>query len=203
MRSLIKYLVIVPVLALACIQANAQSSAELSVGYQINIPAGSFRNYITTPAYRGFNAALAFPLNDQLSLGLLVAHNDFYQKYPRAVYPNGDGSSVSAVISNSVQETPLMLTASYTILKRGFIRPYIAAGGGLNLISFDQYLGQYDNPDSRGKFTAMGDAGFYIPLGVYSATSIKIGANYQYAPYEKGVNLDNWGIHAGVAFKLR
>ncbi len=203
MRSLFKYFAAVSLVLVMCVQAKAQNPVELNVGYQMNIPSGSFRNYITNPAYKGFTAGLAVPLNDQLSLGLSVAYNDYYQKYPRAVYDNGKGSAISAVISNSIQQVPIMITANYTFLKKGFIRPYIGAGGGLNVISFDQYLGEYDNPQSRGKLTAEGEAGFYIPLSSYSATAIKIGANYQYAPYAKGINLDNWGIHAGIRFALR
>lgn len=203
MRSLFRYSFISSLILMAFVQAKAQNPVELNIGYQMNIPAGSFRNYITHPAYKGFTAGLAVPLNDQFSLGLSVAYNDYYQKYPRAVYDDGKGSAISAVISNSIQQIPIMLTASYTLLNKGFIRPYIGAGGGMNLIRFDQYLGEYDNPQSKVKLTWEGEAGFYIPLRRYSATAIKVGANYQYAPYEKGTNLDNWGIHAGIRFALR
>jgi opacity protein-like surface antigen len=203
MRSLFRYSFIASLILIVCVQVKAQNPLELNIGYQMNIPAGSFRNYISNPAYKGFTAGLAVPLNDQFSLGLSVAYNDYYQKYSRAVYDDGKGSAISAVISNSIQQVPIMLTASYTLLKKGFIRPYIGAGGGMNLISFDQYLGEYDNPQSKVKATLEGEAGFYIPLRRYSATAIKIGANYQYAPYAKDINLDNWGIHAGIQFALR
>ncbi|MFI5193408.1 MAG: hypothetical protein ACHQD7_05105, partial [Chitinophagales bacterium] len=148
MRSLFRYSFIASLILMACVQAKAQNPVELNIGYQMNIPAGSFRNYITHPAYKGFTAGLSVPLNDQFSLGLSVAYNDYYQQYPRAVYDDGKGSAISAVISNSIQQIPIMLTASYTLLNKGFIRPYIGAGGGMNLISFDQYLGEYDNPQS-------------------------------------------------------
>ncbi len=86
MRSLFRYSFISSLILMACVQAKAQNPVELNIGYQMNNPAGSFRNYITHPAYKGFTAGLAVPLNDQFSLGLSVAYNDYYQKYPRAVY---------------------------------------------------------------------------------------------------------------------
>jgi opacity protein-like surface antigen len=204
MRSPVKYFIIGSFLFLAARQkAAAQSALEMQVGYEVNLPSGSFRNYITNPAFKGFTAGLAYPINDQLSVGIDVGFNDYYQKYPRQVYEEGKGSAISAVVSNSIQQIPLMINASYTLLRNGMIRPYVGAGAGVNLISFDQYLGEFDNPQSKAKLTFRGDAGFLIPLSRYSTTAIKIGAGYQYAPYDKEINLNSWGVHAGIRFALR
>jgi hypothetical protein len=198
-----KYFLFGAILLLALDSAKAQSSLQMNIGYEVNIPSGSFRNYVTDPAYKGFTAGIAYPVTSQLSLGVRVGYNDYYQKYPRKVYDDGKGSAVSAVVSNSIQQIPIMIDADYTILKKGRIRPYIAGGGGMNLISFDQYLGEFDNPQSKVKPTVFGDAGIYIPLSQYSSTAIKVGGGYQYAPFTSGIDLNNWGIHAGVRFDLR
>lgn len=203
MRSYIKYFIAGSIVLFALNRTQAQNAMQMNIGYEMNIPSGSFRNYITNPAYKGFTAGLAYPINDQLSLGIRVGYNDYYQKYARKVYNEGKGSAVSAVVSNSIQQIPILISADYTILKKGIIRPYVAAGGGMNLISFDQYLGEFDNPQSKVKPALFGDAGVYIPLSKYSSTAIKLGGGYQYAPYSKGINLDTWGIHAGIRFDLR
>lgn len=204
MRPLIKYFIFGTIILFTLNRADAQSRPlQMNIGYEINIPAGSFRDYITNPAYKGFTAGLAYPVTDQLNLGIRVGYNDYYQKYSRQVYDQGKGSAVSAVVSNSIQQIPIMIAADYTILKTGIVRPYISGGGGMNLISFDQYLGEFDNPQSKVKPTLFGDAGVYIPLSKFSSTAIKVGGGYQYAPYVKDTNLDNWGIHAGIRFDLR
>jgi opacity protein-like surface antigen len=203
MRSLIKYFAIVSLVLISFDQAKAQNGLQMNIGYEMNFPSGSFRNYIKDPAFKGFTAGLAYPINDQLNLGLSVGYNDYYQKYSRQVYQQGKGSDISAVVSNSIQQIPIMISADYTLLRKGIIRPYIGAGGGMNLISFDQYLGEFDNPQSKVKPTVMGEVGFYVPLSKYAPTAIKIGAGYQYAPFDKGIRLDNWGIHAGLRFSLR
>jgi hypothetical protein len=203
MRSYIKYFIAGSIVLLALNRTEAQNAMQVNIGYEMNIPSGSFRDYVTNPAYKGFTAGLAYPINDQLSLGIRVGYNDFYQKYARKIYNEGKGSAVSAVVSNSIQQIPIMISADYTILKKGIIRPYIGAGGGMNLISFDQYLGEFDNPQSKVKPALFGDAGVYSPLSKYSSTAIKLGGGYQYAPYGRGVNLDTWGIHAGIRFDLR
>ena len=205
MRSLSKYWIIGAVTVMACSAVHAQNELQMNIDYNVNIPTGAFRNYVTHPAYKGFTAGLAYPLNDQLSLGLSIGYNDYYQKYPRQVYEDGKGSDISAVVSNSIQQLPLLITANYTLLKKGLIRPYVGAGAGLNFINFDQYLGEFDDPHSMTRLAVKGEAGFFIPLSSYSSTALKIGASYNYTPFNNyGVNnLDTWGIQAGIRFPLR
>jgi len=143
MRTVLKYGgVAAIVILLACPALHAQNQLLVNLGYNVNVPTGSFRDFINHPGYKGFNLGLAYPVNDQLSLGLNFGYNDFYQKYPRQVYNNGKGSDISAVLSNSIQQLPLLVTANYALIKEGIVRPYVGAGAGLNFISFDQYLGE-------------------------------------------------------------
>jgi len=185
--------------------AQAQHDLQFNINYNVNIPSGSFRDLITNPAYKGFTAGLAYPVNDQLRIGLSFGYNDYYQKYPRQTYSEGAGSDISAVVSNSVQQIPVLATVDYTLLKKGFIRPYVGAGAGINFINFDQYLGEFDDPHSSARLALRGEAGILIPLSTYSTTALRIGGSYNYAPFNNyGINnLSNWGIHAGVSFPIR
>jgi hypothetical protein len=99
----------------------------------------------------------------------------------------------------------MMITANYALVKKGFIRPYIGGGAGVNFINFDQYLGEFDNPHSSAKLALSGEAGVFIPLSQFSSTALKIGAIYNYVPFNSyGVsNLNNWGVQAGIRFPLR
>jgi len=205
MRSTIKYFFLATMILMACGTVRAQHELQMSLDYNVNIPTGSFKDFVTHPAYKGFTAGLAYPLNNQLSVGLSIGYNDYYQKYPRQVYADGHGSDISAVVSNSIQQLPLLVTANYTLLKRGVIRPYVGAGAGLNFVDFDQYLGEFDDPHSKTKLALRGEAGILIPLSSYSSTAIKIGGSYNYAPFNSyGVgNLDTWGVQAGIRFPLR
>jgi opacity protein-like surface antigen len=193
------------IVLISCFGVKAQNALQVNIGYNVNFPTGAFRNLITNPAYKGFTAGLAYPVNDQLSVGLSLGYNDFYQKYPRQVYNQGKGSDISAVVSNSVQQSPMMITANYALVKKGFIRPYIGGGAGVNFINFDQYLGEFDNPHSSAKLALSGEAGVFIPLSQFSSTALKIGAIYNYVPFNSyGVsNLNNWGVQAGIRFPLR
>lgn len=205
MRTFLKYGGMAAlVLLLASPALQAQNQLELTPSYSVNIPTGSFKEFISHPAYKGFNIGLAYPVNDQLRLGLSFGYNDYYQKYPRQVYDDGKGNAVSAVVSNSVQQLPLLLTANYTVTKSGIIRPYVGAGAGVNFAVFDQYLGEFDDPHTVTRLALKGEAGVYIPLSSYSSTALKIGGSYNYSPYNTdGVkDLNTWGIEAGVRFPI-
>jgi hypothetical protein len=99
----------------------------------------------------------------------------------------------------------VLIQTDYTLLKTGAVRPYVGAGVGVNFINFDQYLGEFDNPQSMTKLALRGEAGVLIPLSHYSSTALKIGGSYNYAPFNNyGIKtLDNWGVQAGIRFGLR
>jgi len=185
--------------------AEAQHTLEFNANYAVNFPVGAdFKSLVNKPAFKGFTAGFAYPVTDQFRVGLSIGYNDYYQKYPRQVYSNGPGSDISAVLSNSIQQLPLLATADYTFLKTGFIRPYAGAGVGVNFISFDQYLGEFDNPVNHTNFALRGEAGILIPVSNYSSTAIRIGGSYNYAPLKQyGINnLNNWGVHAGISVPI-
>lgn len=198
-------LIILLLALLAGLGANAQNEVQFNANYNINFPSGhDFRNMVKHPAYKGFTAGFSYAFDSCLRAGISVGYNDYYQKYPRQVYSNGPGSDISAVISNSIQQVPLLATIDYSILRRGTIRPYIGGGVGINFITLDQYLGEFDNPVNSTKFALRGEAGITIPLSHWRSTAIRIGGSYNYAPYHKyGIdNLDNWGVHAGITIPM-
>jgi len=206
MQTIRKITLAFTLVAITATGALAQHTLQFNFNYNVNFPASNdFKALVDKPAFKGFTAGIAYPFGEQLRVGLSFGYNDYYQKYPRQVYSNGPGSDISAVLSNSVQQMPLLATVDYTILKDGFIRPYIGAGVGINFISFDQYLGEFDNPRDFTRLAARGEAGILIPLSNYSPTALRIGGSYNYAPFkEYGFsNLNNWGIHAGISVPLR
>jgi len=57
-------------------QAQYRNDLQFNVNYNVNIPSGSFRNFISNPAWKGFTAGLAYPVTSQLRVGLSVGYND-------------------------------------------------------------------------------------------------------------------------------
>jgi len=193
------------VLIIVCaLQIQAQQKVKMQLGYSINQPVGQFKDLITNTSYRGFNGSITYDVTEQLAVGLGVSFADFYQKYPRQVYKTDEGS-ISAVLSNSVQVMPIVAKADYSFLKEGAIRPYAGIGAGINMVNFDQYLGEFPTSKVTVKPALTGSAGIKVPLGATKTAGLDLGAHYNYLPFNFSgyQNLNSWGAHLGLYFPLK
>lgn len=179
---------------------------QLDLNYAVGIPSGSFKtDAVDKASFRGWTANLMYNITDKISVGLGTGFQDFYQKYPRAVYKLAEGGEVSAVLTNSIQTIPILAQFQYRFMPGKLVQPYVGVGVGGNMIAFDQYLGEFDNSKSSFKFAARPEAGLFIPFRKEGPAGIHVFGAYNYMPYkEDGVeNLNNWGVGLGAKFPLR
>lgn len=209
MKKSISLFCAVVILSVFAIHANAQKGAwKLNLNYSYSLPLGSFKNdIISKNSPRGFTGDFMYGINDKLSVGLASGYQDYYQKYPRAVYSTDKNEVTSAVLSNSIQTVPILAKAKFSFLgdTKAPIKPYISAGAGVSLINFSQYLGEFGGTASNAGFSAQGGAGVLIPFGRFTNAGLNLGADYNYIGYNKYgySNLNNVSLHAGVYFPLR
>jgi len=191
------------------IAVHAQKgNVKADVNYNYSLPLGSFKNnVISNGSPRGGSLNIMYSLSNKLAIGGGIGFQDYYQKYPRAVYKTGDNETTSAVLSNSIQSVPLMAKLAYTPLGNtgAPVQPYIQGGAGLSLVTVKQYLGEFGGADNSVTFAAQAGAGVFVPFGKLSAAGLRIGADYNYLPYSKNGfgNFNNLDLHAGVYFPLR
>lgn len=205
MKKIVAYISLALVLSAGYNMAAAQDGLQMKLGYNANMPVGSFKDFMGENSYRGFNGEISYPVNQRLRVGLGVAYNDYYEKIPRQTYQTKDGT-ISAVVTNSIQTTPILLKANYDLLKQSFIKPYIGIGAGFNLINFSQYFGEFNSGKTAFKPALSADAGVNIPFNRNRmGAGLNLGANFNYMPfkYNEVDNLNNVGVHLGVYFPLR
>ena len=185
-------------------QVNAQQRLNMELGYNINHPLGSFKDVVSKTSFRGFTGGITYDVTEQFGIGLGVSYSDFYEKYPRQVYQTQEGA-ISAVISNSIQVIPVVAKAKYHFGNAGTVRPYVAAGAGVNLLNYDQFYGEFNTSRTAIKPAVTGEAGIKIPLGYSKQSGINIGAHYNYLPfnYDGIKNLNTVGAHVSVFFPLK
>jgi outer membrane protein W len=184
---------------------HVSAQLKMQLGYQVSKPVGpTFKDAISNTSFRGFSGEFNYSITEQIGVGLGISYSDFYQKYPRQTYDIGEGA-VSAVLTNSIQVMPVQLKGNYNFLKEGPVIPYAGIGAGINLISYDQYLGEFPASKASIKPAFTGEAGVKIPIGMSKNAGLNIGAHYNYLPYNyNGIkNLNNWGGHVAVYFPLR
>lgn len=204
MKKIFVYIVLVIAFTAGVSQLRAQEKLQMKIGYNTGMPIGDFKNFMGKNSFRGFLGELNYPINNRLKVGLGVSFNDYYEKIPRQVYETKDGT-ISAVVSNSIQTTPIQLKAYYD-LTTGYIRPYAGLGLGGNFIGYAQYFGEFGDKSYSFKPSATLDAGVNIPFNKETrAAGVNLGGHFNYLPYNKNGlnNLNNWGLHAAVFFTLR
>ena len=204
-----KIKIIIAVLSAICLSHPAmaqQGTLKLDLNYNYSLPEGGFKSgLVNDNSSRGFMGALMYSFSDKLSAGLAFGYQDYYQKYPRAVYSTSKTQDISAVLTNSIQQTPLLLKAKYFPLTASYLKPYISLGAGANVIQFDQYLGEFGGGQTNVGFRTQGGLGLLIPFSKFSSSGVNLGANYDYAPYNKFgySNLNSLNIQAGVTINMR
>jgi hypothetical protein len=190
-------------------QVKAQAgSMKVNLYYNYGLPTGTFKSdVISKGSPRGGGGDIMYSINRVWSVGMSAAFQDYYEKYPRAVYNTGKNEQISAVLTNSIQTTPILAKVAFNPLgrKRSPIQPYLSAGAGINLISDKQYLGEFESSDASASFVGQVGAGVQIPFGSLSNSGIMLGANYNYVPYSRNdlSNLNTIDFRLGVYLPLR
>lgn len=189
--------------------AMAQSGVKMKLAYNLGMPLGDFKSsYINNTSFRGATGEIAYWFNPKVSLGLQAGYQNYYQKYGRQVYKLDGNQTMSAVLSNTVEMMPVLVNGTFSPLAATGkpVQPYVSAGVGLNMISYNQYFGEFSNGSTSAGFAAQAGAGVMIPLGYkLNNASFELGATFNYVPYNKNglKNLNNAGVHAGVVLPLR
>lgn len=196
-------------IALICfyLPAAAQNRPlNLALNYNYGIPTSHFKNdLVSKNSPRGFSASLMYPFSNNWSAGLATGFQDYYQKYPRALYHLSNTQDISAVLSNSIQITPIMIKAKYFPTLQSALKPYISLAAGGNIIDNKQYYGEFGNNQTNFGFRAEGGLGLLIPFRKTGTSGINVAANYAYAPYNKNgfTDLNSINLQVGIQFHLR
>ncbi len=201
---------LVVLLLAGTLTAQAQKGQlKFDLNYNYSLPVGAFKSdLISKGSAQGGTGSLQYYLTNQWAVGLGAGYQNFQQKYPRTLYEMSKTQTISAVLTNSIETTPIVAKATFRPLadKSGLVQPYVTAGAGASLINYNQYLGEFTSArQNSASFTAQAGAGVMIPFGKLSASGIQLGADYSYVPYNKSGynNLNTVNFHAGVFFPLK
>jgi len=200
----ISILLFVTMFSVSALQAQ-KGKTKLSLGYNVGLPMGSFKDNVSETSFRGLKADVLYGINDKLSIGFGTGYQDFYQKTPRQLYKLSDGSDISAVVSHSIQTIPVLAMAKYSFTPGASVQPYAALGLGGNLVSFTELLGEFGQEQVKFGFAARPEAGLYIPFKKSGETGLTLGASYNVMPFKQDnfTNLNHLGFHAGINIPLR
>ena len=204
-RLIIKTTVFFVVVILVTTTSFAQKF-HLALNYNTATPLSSgLKDYVSKTSFRGFQGSILYNINQQFRLGLQASYNDLYEKYPRQVYKTTNGSDLSAVLTNTMQITPVLVKAEYTMTKDQWIQPYVGLGAGINFVNFSQFYGEFEYNKFSTKAAFSGDLGVLIPFSKTSHYGARLSTSYNFSPFnEEGIqHIDTWNVQAGIVVPLK
>ncbi|MCW3467369.1 porin family protein [Chitinophaga nivalis] len=170
--------------AAQAVSAQYRPPLSVDINYSIAQPLGSLKDYSNKTSFRGWSAGLQYMLNDQLSVGIRSGFQDFYERLPRAVYPDKSGA-VSAVQSRTLQTIPIQATVGYAFTKPDkAVIPYANLGIGAANMNYEKYWGEFVEKDNSWQFLISPEIGINVPLGQASPVMFNAGIRYNYSPYK-------------------
>jgi hypothetical protein len=184
-------------------------NVKMKLNYNIGMPVGNFKgNYISNTSLRGGSGELGYWFNPRVAAGLNVGYQSYQQKFARQTYKVEGNQTISAVLTNTVETMPVMVTGTFAPLANTSktLQPYLSAGAGVNLVSFRQYYGEFSDGESSASLAAQAGAGFMVPLGAkLNNAALQLGTTFNYSPYKRNglTNLNTVGFNAGVVFPLK
>jgi hypothetical protein len=204
MKKLIFMILLVTLMGVFSTLAQ-QGVVRMTIGLSGARPLGQFKSLVDKTTFRGGDLSVLYGINDLLSVGLNTGFQDFYQKFPRALYKLSDGSDISAVLTNSVQTIPVLLTAQFRFASDAKIQPYVSAGAGGAMVMNSQFIGEYPNDDDKISFALRPGAGMFLPFRKEGEVGFNLGVNYTFIPYKSNTisNLGYFGLTIGIGFPVR
>lgn len=190
------------------IAAQAQNKWQFDLEYNAAIPVGGFKSdFINKTSFRGATGEVRYAISPKFALGVQSGYQYYYQKYPRQLYKLSTGEDISAVMTNVIDNTPILLKGTYYPMASGTgrLQPFVSAGVGVNMITYSQYLGEFGSSDPSTAFAALAAAGVQYGLGKARTTAIKLGGTFNYVNYKRNdlAHLNNVGVSLGVLFPLK
>nr|WP_295864485.1 outer membrane beta-barrel protein [uncultured Chitinophaga sp.] len=189
-------------IAAQAVSAQSRPPLSIDINYSIAQPLGSLKDYTDKTSFRGWSAGLSYMLNDRLSVGVRSGYQDFYERIPRAVYPDKQGD-VSAVQSRTLQVIPLQATVGYAFTPATSpVIPYGVLGVGAANMNYEKYWGEFVEKKNSWQFMVSPEVGINVPFGRYSPVMFNANVRYNYSPYKYN-DITNYNtVQANVGIKV-
>jgi hypothetical protein len=188
------------VISIAAGRMNAQHRGYTSFQYEIGIPAGDLNSYISKPSFRGFLFEYKHNISEDISAGLDLGWNVFYERKSYDTYTVNE-ASLSGVQYRYSNEFPMLISFDYTFMPGNKVQPYASLGIGTIYSLRDTDMGIYRLEEDVWHFAIKPEVGMILNLS--DIVGFKLAAKY-YNGFAAG-DLKTQGyfsISSGLAFRF-
>lgn len=149
--------------SMVALGANAQSVRQYySLSWAFAFPVGDLNSFISRPGLVGgaFDGQIYF--TDNIAVGFNFGWNNYQQTVDRQSYQVKDGLAVTANSYRYVHAIPAKVGVYYNFIPDSYIQPYAGLGIGLNYMSENVVVQDFDFYNTSWGFLASPEVGLYI-----------------------------------------
>ncbi len=142
------------IVLIMCTSANlqAQKKQYYNIGWGIGVPIGDFADYISSTSLRGGYFSGNVFVTDAVSVGFKFGYNSYHENAPRQTHQMGNGTAITAATYNYSVQAPLQVGGYYHFNTSGQFEPYIGLGLGINYITEETLIQDFDFYDDQWAF---------------------------------------------------
>ena len=182
-----KRILLIMAICLSCAGvASAQSYGNsmkqiYSMNWQVNVPLGSSRDFVSKTNFEGINVNWAYFVTDNLAVGLDIGYNNYHEKFSQRIYRPNENTAINAAQYRYTQTFPLKAQVKYFFTPNNFVKAY--AGLGLGALSAGQHIviQDFDAWDNNWGFLMSPEVGMLIPFGYDNNWGANISAGYNWS----------------------
>ena len=157
----------------------------LNFNYQMSVPLNQIKDFTNKVSFRGFDMAYHQFLGEQVSVGLSVGWNVYYQDKNNTTdnFRFNNSEHIYTITGNQyryINFVPVLAIGRYYFTdETTFIRPYAGFGLGTSWCEKRLEVGQFSSTISRWQFAMAPEIGMYMLLS--DQIGLNVGARYYYA----------------------
>ncbi len=189
----IKIFIIATVVFFSGISTFGQDGFYTNLGYDITIPMGNTRDFISNTSFRGFTMSFGDFVTDNIAVEFRWSWHVFYQEMPYDEYSDGT-RTVSGKQYRYINSFPLAVGGKYFFTGSG-VRPYIGFGLGAYKLRKRTDMGIFYSETRQWQFGLTPEAGILYTFD----NGVGIMANARYDVMFKAGDIDN---QSNLAFSL-
>ncbi len=210
-----KKIVVIAFIALLGVTANvqAQKKQNYDLGLDVEMPMGSFSDYVSKTSFRGGVFSGNVFVTDAFSLGFKFGYNSFSENVPSQTYymeteKGNYTTAVTAASYNYLVNAPILVGGYYHFVTDGQIEPYIGVGLGVNYITEETLVQDLSIYDTQWAFAMNPEVGLRYQFKESPfALKLKAGYNFNINEYkvwgQKYSNLQTLNIGLSLSWTVK
>lgn len=165
-----------------------------SINYQVNVPAGSSRDFVSKMSFEGVNVNWAYFVTGNITVGLDLSYNNYHEKVGQKVYRPNENTAINAAQYRYTQVFPIKAQVKYFFTPNNNVKFYSGLGMGALCAGQHIVIQDFDAWDNNWGFLLSPEVGVLIPFGADNNWGANITAGYNWSTNKStlgNIKIDN------------